>query len=361
MSVISESASVATEAMTVAEILSATKHMTSTDLFKLLKLCTTEAEKRMKSDAKATTTKKRQPKEKKEKGPVPNQLKKNHAWVAFTLKHAQENGWEEFVIKKKDEEIVMPASQLHEGANIYEDSINDKTPKGRQINRSEAMSLAKVRKEANHSSWEEFEAEFVPDESTASESSDDTKSTTSSKKSVTRKTAAEKEKEKEEKKAAKEKEKAEKKAEKEAATAAKKAEKEAEKAEKEAEKAKKAAEKEEKKPAIKAASAPAPKKAAGGAGAKASDTETEDKPAKAVKKITVKKVDDASEVIPTVPDDGQAHPVVWKGKSYYMMASGEAWIQNKDKSMGKWAGMFDATKNILDEKAVEPTFDDEEE
>jgi hypothetical protein len=223
------------------------------------------------------------------------------------------------------------------------------------------MSLAKVRKEANHSSWEEFEAEFVPDESTASESSDDTKSTTSSKKSVTRKTAAEKEKEKEEKKAAKEKEKAEKKAEKEAATAAKKAEKEAEKAEKEAEKAKKAAEKEEKKPAIKAASAPAPKKAAGGAGAKASDTETEDKPAKAVKKITVKKVDDASEVIPTVPDDGQAHPVVWKGKSYYMMASGEAWIQNKDKSMGKWAGMFDATKNILDEKAVEPTFDDEEE
>ena len=359
MSVISESASVASvsasEAMTVAEIISATKHMTSADLFKLLKLCTTEVEKRTKSDAKATTTKKRQPKEKKEKGPVPNQLKKNHAWVAFTLKHAQENGWEEFVIHKKDEEIVMPASQLHEGANIYEDSINDKTPKGRQINRSEAMSLAKVRKEANHSSWEEFEAQFVPDESTASESSDDTKSTTSSKKSVTRKTAAEKEREKEEKKAAKEKEKAEKKAEKEAAAAVKKAEKEAEKA-------KKAAEKEEKKPAAapaKATPAPAPKKAAGGAGAKASDTETDTKPAKAVKKVTVKKVEDASEKIPTVADDGQAHLVTWKGKSYYMMASGEAWIQNKDKSMGKWAGMFDETKNILDETVEEPTFDEE--
>ena len=364
MSVISESASVASisaaaEAVTVAEIISATKHMTSSDLFKLLKLCTAEVEKRTKSDAKATTTKKRQPKEKKEKGPVPNQLKKNHAWVAFTLKHAQENGWEEFIIHKKDEEIVMPASQLHEGAHIYEDSINDKTPKGRQINRSEAMSLAKVRKEAAHSSWEAFEAEFVPDESsTASESSDDTKSTTSSKKSVTRKTVAEKEKEKEEKKAAKEKEKAEKKAEKEAAA-------EAKKAEKEAEKAKKAAEKEEKKPVTapaKAAPTPAPKKAAGGAGAtstKVSDTETEDKPAKAVKKVTVKKVEAESEKIPTVTDDGQAHPVTWKGKSYYMMASGEAWSQNKDKSMGKWVGMFDETKNILDETAEEPTFDEE--
>jgi len=73
------------------------------------------------------------------------------------------------------------------------------------------------------------------------------------------------------------------------------------------------------------------------------------KPAKAVKKITVKKVEAASEKIPTVADDGQAHLVTWKGKSYYMMASGEAWIQNKDKSMGSGAGMFDETKNILDE------------
>jgi hypothetical protein len=60
-----------------------------------------------------------------------------------------------------------------------------------------------------------------------------------------------------------------------------------------------------------------------------------------------------------VADDGQAHLVSWKGKSYYMMASGEAWIQNKDKSMGKWVGMFDATKNILDETAEEPAFDEE--
>ena len=212
MSVVSESASVsASEAMTISEIIAATKHMSAADLFKLLKQCTTEAEKRTKTEAKAAT--KRPKKEKKEKGAVPLQLRKNHAWVAFTLKHAQENGWEEFVITKKDEEIVMPASTTNDaGAYIYEDSISDKTPKGKQINRSEAMSLAKVRKEANHSSWEEFEAQYVPDEgASATESSDDSKSTTSSKKSVTRKTAAEKEAEK----AAKEAEKAEKKAQKE--------------------------------------------------------------------------------------------------------------------------------------------------
>jgi hypothetical protein len=359
MSVVSESASIsASEAMTVAEIISATKHLTAADLFKLLKQCTAEAEKRTKSDAKVAT--KRPKKEKKEKGAVPLQLRKNHAWVAFTLKHAQENGWEEFVITKKDEEILMPASTTNsDGAYVYEDTITDKTPKGKQINRSEAMSLAKLRKDANHSSWEEFEAQYVPDETTSTaESSDETKSTTSSKKTVTRKTAAEKEAEK----AAKEAEKAEKKAAKEKEKEEKKAAKEAEKAEKKA-----AKEKAEKKPATAVAkAAPAPKKAAGGAGAKAkaSDSEAEAEPApapaKAVKKIAVKKIEEKDEKIPTVADDGQAHLVTWKGTSYYMMASGEAWLQNKDKSMGKWAGMFDATKNILDTTVEEPAFEDEE-
>lgn len=350
--------------MTISEIIAATKHLSAADLFKLLKQCTTEAEKRSKTEAKAAT--KRPKKEKKEKGAVPLQLRKNHAWVAFTLAHAQENGWEEFIITKKDEEIVMPSSTTNsDGAYIYEDSITDKNPKGKQINRSEAMSLAKVRKETNHKTWAEFEAQYVPDETASvTELSDDTKSTTSSKKSVTRKTAAEKEAEKE----AKEKEKAEKKAQKDKERAEKKAEKEAEKAQKEAEKAEKKAMKEAEKKSgakavAKASPAPAPKKAAGGAGAKASDSEAEPvaAPAKAVKKVAIKpKIDDKDEKIPTVKDDGQAYPVTWKGSSYYMMASGEAWIQNKDKSMGKWAGMFDAAKNILDTTAKEPSYEDEE-
>jgi hypothetical protein len=351
MSVVSESASVsASELMTISEIIAATKHLSAADLFKLLKQCTTEAEKRTKTEAKVST--KRPKKEKKEKGAVPLQLRKNHAWVAFTLKHAQENGWEEFIITKKDEEILMPASTTNgDGSYVYEGTISDKTSNGKQINRSEAMSLAKVRKEAKHSSWDEFEAQYVPDETATEESSDDTKSTTSSKKSVTRKTAAEKETEK----AAKEAEKAEKKAAKEKEKEEKKAQKEKEK---EAEKAAKEVEKAAKKPEPKAS--PAPKKAAGGAGAKASDSEAE-VPAKAVKKVVLKpKVEDNNEKVPTVNDDGQAHLITWKGVSYYMMASGEAWAQNKDKSMGKWAGMFDATKNILDTTAEEPKFEDEE-
>lgn len=359
MSVVSESADTAsvsaTETISAAEVIAAAKHMELADIFKLLKAYAAEAEKRTKAEAKGAT-KKRVSTSAKEKKPVPTQLRKNHAWVAFTLKHAQENGWEEFVISKAKtgEEIVMPSSTIHDGAHIYEDSITEKTPKGRQINRSEAMSLAKVRKDSNHSSWAEFEAEFVPDEaSVATESSDEAKSTTSSKKTVTRKTAAEKEAEKEEKKKAKEKEKAEKKAAREEAAAVKKAEKDAEKAKKAEEKAKKS---EEKKPATKAAPTPVPKKAAGGAGAKASDSEAA--PAKAVKKVAVKPKTE-EEKIPTVADDGQAHVVNWKGKTYYMTADGSAWIQNKDKSMGKWAGMFDATKNILDETVEEPEFDEE--
>lgn len=360
-SVVSDSA---TETMTVEEIVAAAKSLTAIELFKILKAFTTEAEKRSKSTATAT---KRVKKEKKEKGPVPTQLKKNHAWVAYTLKDAQENGWEEFIITKKDEEIVMPASTMNgDGAHVYEDTINDKTPNGRQINRSEAMSLAKVRKDASHSSWEEFEAQFVPDETVVSESSDDTKSTTSSKKTTTRKTAAEKDAERAEKKAAADAEKAEKKAKKDAEKAAKDAEKAEKKAASDKEKAEKKAAKEAGKkpvtPVAKASPVPAPKKAAGGAGAKASESESEasvapKKPTKTATKVIVKAK--AEEKIPTVEDDGQAHCVNWKGKTYYMMATGEAWEQKKDKSMGKWVGMFDAENNTLDTSAEEPVFDEE--
>lgn len=343
MSVVSVATESATECVSVADIVAATKTMTSTDLFKLLKTFTTEVEKRSKSVK--TKTGKREKSDKKEKGPVPNQLKKNHAWVAFTLNHAQENGWESFVIKKKEEEIEMPASVLNESIHIYEDTINEKTPKGRQINRSEAMSLAKVRKDASHVTWKEFEEQFVPDESVIVESSDDTKSTASSKKTTVsvRKTAAEKEAERAEKKAAGEKVKAEKGAER----AEKKAAAEKEKAEKAKKKTVEAPNKEE-------------KKAAGGAGAKATESESEApvaKPIKTATKVLVKSK--VEEKIPTVEDDGQAHCVTWKGKTYYMMSTGEAWEQKKDKSMGKWVGMFDAENNTLDTSAEEPVFDEE--
>ncbi len=263
------------------------KTLESADLFKFMKAALSEAEKKSKqSKTAATTTKKAGSMP---KGAVPPQLKKPRAWVEYTLKNALENGWESFTIAQKkktksaagedlivEEEIEMPASVLHDGSHIYEDSISEKNPNGRQIIHKEAMSLSKQRKESGHASYAEFEAQYV-DESSDDDSKSEAASTTSSKKIVIKKTAAEKEAEKEAKKAEKEAEKEAKKAEKEAEKEAKKAEKEAEKekkkAEKEAEKEKKKAEKEaEKNDATKDTKKPA-----------------EIVPAKAVKKVAPKK------------------------------------------------------------------------
>jgi hypothetical protein len=231
------------------EILSAVKTFETAELFKLLKAITSEAEKKSKIAAKTTAT--RAPAKKAgsmPKGAIPQQLKKPRAWVEFTLKDALENGWESFTVvqKKKDketntvteEQIEMPASILHNGAHIYEDSVTEKTPEGKQIIHKEAMSLSKHRKTTNHASYTRFEASYVD------ESSDDDKSVSSStssqasqKRIVVKKTVAEKEAEAAAKKAEKEAEKLAAKAEKEAEKEAKKAEKEAEKEAKKAEKA----------------------------------------------------------------------------------------------------------------------------
>jgi hypothetical protein len=194
------------------------------------------------------------------KGTVPPQLKKPRAWVEYTLKHAQDNGWEAFTIiqKKKDndmvieEQIEMPASVLHNGIHIYKDSITEKNPNGRSIIHKDAMSLSKQRKVTAHPSYSDFEAEYVDDSSdddksetksmTSGNESDSSKATS---KVVIKKTAAEKDAEKAEKEA----EKAAKKAEKEAEKAAKEAEKAAKEAEKAMKKAAKDAEKEVKKAA----------------------------------------------------------------------------------------------------------------
>ena len=217
------------------EVLTAVKTLEAPELFKLLKAVASEVKSKTAAKAapKTTTTKKAGSMP---KGTVPPQLKKPRAWVEFTLKDALENGWESFTVlqKKKDketntvteEQIEMPGSVLHNGAHIYKDSITEKSPSGRQIIHKEAMSLSKQRKESNHATYAEFEAQYVE------EPSDDDKSesgSTASKRIVVKKTAAEKEAEAAAKKAEKEAEKEKKKAEKEAEKEAKKAEKEAEK------------------------------------------------------------------------------------------------------------------------------------
>ena len=171
------------------------------------------------------------------KGVVPPQLMKPRAWVGFTLKHAQENGWESFTVhqtkkdkatgEKTEEEIEMPASIEVEGRHIFPDSVDEKNPQGKTLIHKDAMSLSKhywtpkTKEGTREDLYEEFLAQYEVKEEV--EEVEETEQ--EMKKRV-----------KEEEKAAKEAEKAAEKAAKEAEKAAKEAEKAAEKAAKEAEK-----------------------------------------------------------------------------------------------------------------------------
>lgn len=344
------------------DIISSLKTFEPSELFKLLKVVVNEAEKKSKASTKRGGSSDTGVSHKKSgsmpKGAVPPQLKKPRAWVEFTLKNALENGWESFTVmqKKKDketniiteEQIEMPGSTLHNGAHIYEDSITEKAPEGRQLIHKEAMSLSKQRKESGHDTYAEFEAQYV-DETTDDDKS--VSSSTSSKRIVIKKTVAEKEAEAEAKRAAKEAEKAAAKEAKEAEKEAKKLEKEAEKTAaktlKEAEKEAKKALAEHKKPVVKA---PVPvaepvtplaqqKKAA--------------EPVAPKKKPTAQKVEE-------VPNDGMVHPCTIKGKKYLRNADGETWTVGADGGVGDWAGMYDAKADKLDTSVPEPVFEDEE-
>ena len=358
--------------ITMEDVVSSLKSFEATELFKLIKAATTEAEKKTKTAAKSTTKATSAKKAgSMPKGAVPPQLKKPRAWVEFTLKNALENGWESFTVlqKKKDketntiteEQIEMPASILHNGAYIYADSVTEKTPDGRQIIHKEAMSLSKQRKESGHATYAEFEASYVDE-------TDDDKSdagSTASKKIVVKKTAAEKEAEAAAKKAEKEAEKAAakaaKEAEKAAAKEAKEAEKAAAKAAKEAEKAAaKAAKDAEKKPVVKAVvPAAAVKKATKAAETPATPSAQQKKAAEAPVAPGAPKKKPAAKV-EEIPNDGMVHPWTYKGKKYLRNFDGETWTVGDDGGVGDWAGLYDAKADKLDSSAPEPVFDDEE-
>ena len=366
----SETESVAVPAVVLDALVAQLKQLDAPDLFKVMKQALAEAEKRTKG-GKATAAAKKagsMP-----KGVVPPQLRKPRAWVEFTLKHALENGWESFTVfqtkkdketgEKIEEEIEMPGSVLHDGAHVYEDSVTEKCPTGKQLIQKDAMSLSKQRwapkeKKGTHPElYKQFEAEYVEevaDEDTASE-------TSSTKKTVVRKTAAEKVAEAEAKKAAKEAEKAEKKAAKEEEKAAKKAEKEAEKeakkAEKEAEKATKKAEKEAaKKPSAKAPipAAAVKKAAAPVTPVKASSAAT----AKAVPAAPVKAKKAVEEW--SCPADGMMHPWNYKGKRYLRNSENEVYLPGADGGLGVWQGLYVPGEDRIDDSVPEPVYEDEE-
>jgi hypothetical protein len=357
-------------------VLATLKSLEAADLFKVMKQALAAAEKR----STGTSARGRAAAAKKPgsmpKGVVPPQLRKPRAWVDFTLQHALENGWESFTVfqtkknkvtgEKEEEEIEMPGSILHDGAHVYDGSVTEKCPTGKQIIHKDAMSLSKQRwapktKEGTHEElYNEFLASYVEEAVEV----DDASETSSTKKTVVRKTAAEKAAEAEEKKAAKEAEKAAKKAEKEAEKEAKKAEKErekeAKKAEKEAEKEAKKAEKEAaKKPSAKTpVPAAAVKKAAAPAAAvKAPVKAAAAAPVKApVKKaVAAPKKEEWS-----CPADGMVHPWSYKGKQYLRNSDNEVWVKGSDGGCGDWQGIYLPAEDRIDDSVPEPAFEDEE-
>ncbi len=340
-------------------VLATLKSLETADLFKVMKQALAAAEKRSTGVAPrgraAAAAKKTGSMP---KGVVPPQLRKPRAWVDFTLQHALENGWESFTVyqtkkdketgEKIEEEIEMPGSILHDGAHVYEGSVTDKCPTGKQLIHKDAMSLSKQRgapkdKKGTHEElYNEFLASYVEEEAPAA---DDASETSSTKKVVVRKTAAEKAAEAEEKKAAKEAEKAEKKAEKEAEKAAKKAEKEA-----------------AKKPSAKAPVPAAAVKAAVKAPVKAAATPVKAAAAAAPVKAPVKK---AAVAAPkkeewSCPADGMVHPWPYKGKTYLRNSDNEVWLRGADGGCGEWQGVYLPAEDRIDDSVPEPVFEDEE-
>lgn len=374
----SASAVMAAEPVEMDALVATLKSLDTADLFKVMKQAISEAEKRAKGSSKAAgkTAAASKKAGSMPKGVVPPQLRKPRAWVDFTLKHALENGWEAFTVyqtkkdkvtgEKEEEEIEMPGSVLHDGAHVYEGSVTEKTPTGRQLIHKDAMSLSKQRwapkdKKGTHQAlYEEFEAEYVeeavevPDAASVASSKKVTKTTAAEKAAAAAAKKEAKEAEKEAKKAAKEEEKAVKKAAKEEEKAVKKAEKEAEKARKAAEKAA------TKKPAGKAPVPAAALKKTGGA---AAATAAPVKAVPVVKAAAPVKAKPAPAPVKaeewSCPEDGMVHPWAYKGKNYLRNSDNEVWLKAADGSCGEWQGKYIPAEDRIDDSAAEPDFEDE--
>lgn len=363
------------ESVDLDSLVKSVKALSPSDWIKLIKSSATEMEKKLKSftGTKSGRTKKSSSEP---KGETPKQLRKTHAWVKFTLQYALKNGWPAFSVEnKKTKEIVeMPASVLHDGAHVYEDSITDESPNGKQIIHKDAMSLSKHFKLNQPEVYHEFEQLFEQEQEDQPSESDEK---TESQQPVVKKTAAEKAAERKaaadakakanadakakaaaERKAASEAKKAQTAAAKAQAAADKKAEKEREKADKAKNSPKKAVKSPVKAVAVSSSSSssstplptvadtptPAPKKLAA--------------PKKAVKASTAE-----TEPAWECPADDGVYPWTWKtggNKEYFRNHDNEVWEKDADGGLGKWTGIYDPATNKMDTDAPEPVFEDEE-
>ena len=281
------------------------------------------------------------PKEAKEKkgsmpkGELPPQLQKPFAWVDYTLKHANENGWTSYTVKGQEEKAE--ASELRDGVHVFPST-------GKPLNRKQAMSLskhywsAKEEKGENQALYEAFDAQHVPSprKVVVEESDDEAASACSSAEAMAPKP-------KKEKAAPKPKKtEAEKEAEKEAKLAAKEADKEAKKAEKKT--AKKAAPKAEATVSPMAASSPAVAAAA-----------VEEVGLEAPKKKSKKPATEA--VVDTwVPKttDGKVYPRTIGGVAYFSNHLDQLWAKDADGGVGEWAGEFLVSENRIDATKPDP-------
>ena len=358
----------AVEVLAVDELIQQVKQLELTDLFKVIKVATAEAERKSKGVKSAAP---KAPKEKKQgsmpKGVVPLQLRENRGWVAFTLKHALENGWESFTVNqtKKDkvtgekvkEEIEMAASVMVDGAHVFGDSVTEKKPNGVQLNHKHAMSLSSQRwtKKTQTGTHEELYDEFLAQYDAEAVEEVEEKP---AKVAVVRKTAAEKEAEMQKKKEERE----------AAAKQKKEAREEVAKQKKEAREAEK--KKKEEKP-VKAAASPKAavvKAAAVKEAVKAAVVVKE--PAKAAAKaVTPVKVaapvkapaapqKKKAEEVWSVEDDGCVAPWAYKGKKYMRDFGNNVWL-NKNNLPGDWCGVYIPSEDRIDDSADEPVLEDE--
>jgi len=351
--------------ITVEEVIAAIQTFDSVDLIKVMKAHTAAWEKMMKTVNKVTKTATSKKTGSMPKGVVPPQLRRPRAWVEFVLKHALEHGWETFTIaqSKKDKEtgekvtelIEMAASEMYEEHHVYEGSVSEKNPNGKQMIHKDAMSLSKLywapkEQTGSHpelyqeflNSYEEEDVEMGEAAKAAEPKAVEPK--------VVRKTV--------EKEAAKTKEKEAAKAEKEIA----KAKKEAEKAEKEANKVKekmekeaaKAKEKEEKE------AAKAPKKQATPVKAIVKAQVVPSAPIKAKKEEKKEQKKEEKKPVNTwvCEDDGQIHPWDHNGKMYFRNFENQVWLQDEDNNFGAWCGVYLPNENRIDDSVEEPEYEE---
>jgi len=358
-------------------VLASLKGMSAGEMMKIVKAVTSQLDKKIKSEEKQLAkVSQKASKGAPRKGYRPPQLRKNVAWVEFVLKDALKNGWPSFKVPDGDDEITMPQSVDSDGAWIYEDSVTEEAPEGRQIIRKEAMSLSKMYKTTRADLLQAFEAEFaqipVPDDEKKSEEPVEPKI----KRSLT---LAEKEAErariKAEKKAAEDAAKAEAKRVKQEAKEKADAIKEAAKqAAKNAAAAAKAAVSIPKK-AVKKSTAPV-KAGAVTIGLSSSSSSSSSTPLPTVAmmpKLTLKKsatpVAAAKPATPppvvvaewACPDDDGVYPWAFKGRNYLRNFHNQIWKKTESGELGAWVGVYQTSTKSIDTSQPEPTFAEDDE